>query len=183
MIYDDNSALAAFRAAFDVITDALAIATAADFPIGAHIVYVNTACTQLSGYTREQLLGHSCVLLAGARPDIQHVREVVGASRDDTLFASTRKFRPDGTAYDVDMWLSPLREGSGVVTHYLLRQRDMTNHNPGRPQLEAQRLLVESVNSASQVVSGIAHEVDQPDAHLHVVLAALEGIRDAAWGA
>jgi PAS domain S-box-containing protein len=132
MTHDHDAARARFHAAFAGITDALAIATAADFPIGAQIVYVNAACTQLSGYTRDQLLGHSCVLLAGARPDIQHVREVVGASRAETLFASTRKFRPDGTAYDVDMWLSPLREESGVVTHYLLRQRDITNREPAR---------------------------------------------------
>jgi PAS domain S-box-containing protein len=133
MIPDRNASIAPFQAALDSIPDALAIATATDFPVGAQIVYANAACVQLSGYTREQLLGHSCVLLAGARPDMQHVKEVVCASREDTLFASTRKFRPDGTAYDVDMWLSPLREVSGVVTHYLLRQRDITNHDPARP--------------------------------------------------
>jgi PAS domain S-box-containing protein len=175
---DDESTELAFHAALDAIPDALAIFTATDFPIGAQIVYVNAALVQLSGYTREQLLGHSCVLLAGARPDLRHVSEVSRAARVDTLFASTRKFRPDGTAYDVDMWLSPLREGSGVVTHYLLRQLEITRRDPARSPREAQRLLVESVTSAAQVAAGIAYEIEPPlariDLHLYGALEALE---------
>jgi PAS domain S-box-containing protein len=127
---------ALFDAMFDGSPDAVAVFTIEDFPIGARIVYVNAAFERLSGNTRDQLLGHSAVLLAGARPDFDHVQAVIRATKGDTLFASTRKYRPDGVAYDVDMWLSPLRDESGVITHYLLRERD-TGRAYGLEQLLA----------------------------------------------
>jgi PAS domain S-box-containing protein len=123
---------APFDAAFDESPDAVAIFTADDFPIGACIVYVNAAFERLSGNTRDQLLGHSSLLLAGARPDFEHVKDVTRATKGDELFASTRKFRPDGAAYDVDVWLSPMRDESGAITRYLLREREVTHDGSGR---------------------------------------------------
>jgi PAS domain S-box-containing protein len=122
-----------FCAALDDVPDALAVITSADSPIAACIVYVNAAFVQLTGYTRDEVLGHSSLILAGARPDLRHVTEVSRAAKNETFFASTRKFRPDGTAYDVEMWLSPLRDESGAVTHRLLRERDVTDRGGGAP--------------------------------------------------
>jgi PAS domain S-box-containing protein len=169
---------APFRAALDDIPDALAVFTAADSPIAARIVYVNSAFERLSGYTRDEVLGHSSMLLAGARPDLRHVTDVTGAAKDGTFFASTRKFRPDGTRYDVDMWLSPLRDESGAVTHYLLRERDVTGRDRERPEGEVHGRLAESLTLAGQVAAGTAYELEQPlatiDLHLSWALDALE---------
>ncbi|HTU63144.1 MAG TPA: PAS domain S-box protein, partial [Polyangiales bacterium] len=52
-----------FQSGTDEVPDALAIFTASDSPLSACIVYVNPAFEALSGYTAEQLLGHSSLLL------------------------------------------------------------------------------------------------------------------------
>lgn len=122
---------APFEAALSEIPDALAIFTAEDSPIAACIQYVNPAFTRLSGYTPEQLLGHSSLLLAGKRPNLQHLREVARAPRQETYSAVTRKYRPDGVGYDVQMWISPLRDRFGKVTHYLLRERELGERGSG----------------------------------------------------
>ncbi len=116
-----------FKEAFEQMSDALAITTVAESPIAECILYVNPAFVRLSGYTADQLLGHSTLLLAGARPDWQHVRELGRAAKEQTFFTVTRKYRPDGAAYDVALWRSPLRNRSGKVTHFLLRQCEVTH--------------------------------------------------------
>ncbi len=136
---------APFHAALDEMPDALAIFTASDFPVATCIVYVNASFVRLTGYTRDELLGHSSLLLAGAKPNFQHVTEVRHAAKDAPLFASTRKFRPDGSAYDVDMWLSPLRDESGTVTHFLLRERSVANGDRDSSEVEARRQPAEAL--------------------------------------
>ncbi len=129
----DALILGPFRDALDRLSDAIAIMTAAEFPFGACIVYVNPALVRLSGYAKEQLVGHSSLLLAGARPDLRHVGDVMRATRGDTVRAVTRKFRPDGAAYDVEMWLWPLMGAdarSRAATHYVLRERDLAALTP-----------------------------------------------------
>jgi PAS domain S-box-containing protein len=117
------------RAALDQTFDAIAIFTADDWPVGARIVYVNPAFVRLSGFTRDQLVGHSALLLAGARPLLSHVREL-GASnaREDEVFhAITRKARPDGTSYLARLRVASLQNDDGEVTHFILTQRDISS--------------------------------------------------------
>ncbi|HXX68757.1 MAG TPA: ATP-binding protein [Polyangiaceae bacterium] len=168
-----------FEVAMDGIPDALAVLTAADSPIEARIVYVNAAFVKLSGYAPEQLIGHSSLLLAGARPDFDHVSEVQRAAKGSTFFATTRKFRPDGSAYDVDMWLSPLRDGSGAISHYLLRERDLTEQDPEPALSQARRALVESLPSAACLAAGAAYELEEPLLRIDACLNAMLEGKDA----
>jgi PAS domain S-box-containing protein len=114
-----------FAAAFDRADEAVAVFVADEVPEAAEIVYVNESHVRLSGYAAEQLIGHSSMLLAGARPNLRHVREVARATRDAPFFTVTKKFRPDGSAYVVEMSLAPLRGEGGDVTHFVLTQRDI----------------------------------------------------------
>jgi PAS domain S-box-containing protein len=179
-------------AALDRACDAIAIFTAHESPVGAQIVYVNAAYERLSGYSAAQLLGHSSVLLAGARPDLDHVRELEASSREAPYETVTRKYRPDGTAYVVELRVAPLWErergdeseegeeqnaqkrqnaGDGVVTHMILTQRDITAQR-ARSGTDATELLRAETAAVDRLAAGAAYELEGPLARIGVSLRA-----------
>lgn len=89
--------------------EGIAIFIMDDEPIGSEIVYVNKAFTDMSGYTTDQLVGHSAVLLAGARPNHARVKEAMTARKPYRM--RDRKVRPDGSHYDVEVRFEVLRGG------------------------------------------------------------------------
>jgi PAS domain S-box-containing protein len=119
---EPRSSLAPLMAALESNPLAAAIFEVDDWPIGARIVFVNRAHERLTGYRADQLVGHSSMLLAGARPDPAHVAHITRADRRHTFATTTRKHRPDGTSYEVREHLIPI-ENEGRVTHVLLLQR------------------------------------------------------------
>jgi PAS domain S-box-containing protein len=113
------------RAALDQTFDAIAIFTADDWPVGSRIVYVNPAFVRLSGFTHDQLVGHSALLLAGARPALSHVKDLAAAAENEVFHAVTRKARPDGSSYLARLKIASLQDDDGEVTHFILTQRDI----------------------------------------------------------
>jgi PAS domain S-box-containing protein len=162
-------------AALDRATDAIAIFTAHESPLGAQIVYVNEAHERLSGYYADQLLGHSSVLLAGARPDLEHVREIE-AVREVPFVTETRKYRPDGTAYVVELHLTPIPGPDGAATHMVLTQRESEqererSRGDARRRFEA-ALATRDAVSVGRLAAGAAYELEGPLSAISVTLRA-----------
>ena len=107
--------------------EGLAIFIAEDEPIGSPILYVNEAFVRMSGYTAEQLVGHSALLLAGAKPDrtqLNAARAVVERGR--MYVARQRKVRPDGTMYEAEVRLELLGGlKPGAAPRIVLTQREV----------------------------------------------------------
>ncbi len=162
--------------ALDEAFDAVAVFTADESAIASQIVYVNEAHLRLSGYSAEELLGHSSVLLAGAQPDLAHVREIEGSPRGERFEGVTRKYRPDGTAYVVEMRLAPLRDAAGSITHMLLTQRDLTARRAQGADARSELVRAETV-ATGRLAAGAAYEIEGPLARLSVnVRAALAAL-------
>jgi PAS domain S-box-containing protein len=161
-----NVPLAA-AALLDDAFDAAAIFTAADSPVAAQIVYVNDAHLRLSGYARDELVGHSSVLLAGAKPELEHVREIEQNGRRERFTGVTRKHRPDGTAYVVEVRIRPLHDADGAASHMLLLQREIAVAPPGEDRA---RLLRAEVVAAERLAAGAAYELEGPVSRLGVSL-------------
>lgn len=92
-----------------------------------HIVWVNAAFCQLSGYSMHEAIGHTPAFLKSG----QQTSEFYGALRR-TIFAGDVwrgeivERRKDGTLYTVDETISPVRDSSGTVTHFIAIQNDIT---------------------------------------------------------
>ena len=99
----------------------IAIFVVDDEPIGSRILYVNEAFVRMSGYTSEQLVGHSALLLAGARPKRENIASAI-ASQFPWERIET-KTRPDGMTYRVEMSMEALPRTPGRPQHVVLTQR------------------------------------------------------------
>jgi diguanylate cyclase (GGDEF)-like protein/PAS domain S-box-containing protein len=91
------------------------------------VIYVNRAFEAMTGYPAAQVLGRNCRFLQGPDTDaiaLGGLREAIAAGADHTVVL--RNYRADGSPMWVELRMSPLRDGSDCVTHYLGFQNDVT---------------------------------------------------------
>lgn len=109
----------------------IAIFVVDEEPVASRTLYVNEAFVRMSGYTAEQLVGHSALLLLGARPTRADLDSAVGLafpwSREET------KMRPDGSTYRVEVSLEALPRTTGRPQHVVLTQRRIRAKESSRP--------------------------------------------------
>lgn len=92
------------------------------------IVYINRAVILLTGYSREELLGQNCRIFSGRYRDQPGVEEVRAAIRNgQSALVELVQQRKDGTLWFNLLSLTPLRDGQGVVTHYVRVLLDITH--------------------------------------------------------
>ncbi|MDR5899307.1 EAL domain-containing protein [Halomonas vilamensis] len=104
---------------------------------GMPIVYVNAAFERITGYSREEAMGRNCRFLQGDETDPQAVRvlhEAIDAERDVHL--TLRNYRRNGALFWNDLYISPVRDESGVVTHFIGVQNDISEQREYQSQID-----------------------------------------------
>lgn len=113
------------------ITDA----TRPDFPY----VYVNPAFERITGYSAGEALGKNGRFLQNQdidQPELEHIRRAVKEQRDGR--ALLRNYRKDGSLFWNELYISPVRNDAGQVTHYIGIQNDVTERKLYEEQLAYQ---------------------------------------------
>ncbi len=113
------------------ITDA----TQKNFPY----VYVNPAFERITGYSAEEALGKNGRFLQNQdteQPELEHIRRAVKEQRDGK--ALLRNYRKDGSLFWNELFISPVRNDAGDVTHYIGIQNDVTERKQYEEQLAYQ---------------------------------------------
>ncbi len=131
---DDRAApAAAALLALGHISDAVLVA---DMRLRGHpIVHVNAAFEAVTGYTAGEAIGKNCRYLQGSdrlQPEIAEVRAALAEGRECSV--TLRNYRRDGTMFRNALSLTPFRDASGQVTHFVGIIRDVT-HAPGIDRL------------------------------------------------
>ena len=98
-----------------VVSDALA----PDMPI----IYVNQMFEHMSGYASGEVLGRNCRFLQ--RPEDSRLNQTgLAAIRQAILnqsngYAKLRNYRKDGSLFVNELFISPVKDGAGIVTHFV----------------------------------------------------------------
>jgi diguanylate cyclase (GGDEF)-like protein/PAS domain S-box-containing protein len=111
-----------------VIVDALL----PDMPI----VYVNPAFERITGYNRDEVLGRNCRFLQrrdGGQSERHLIRDAI--DRGDDVQVVLRNYRKDGTLFWNELSVSPVRDGSGRITHFVGIQNDITERKRQEAEL------------------------------------------------
>jgi PAS domain S-box-containing protein len=92
------------------------------------IVYANEAFELITGYNREEIVGHNCRFLQGEdrdQPEIERIREALRDQKPVTV--TLRNYRKDGTLFYNRFSIRPLLDRQGRLVYYLGIQYDVTD--------------------------------------------------------
>lgn len=99
-------------------------ARAGDFPL----VYANAAFEKLTGYAAAELMGTNLRLLQGTDREQEGRRRISEAlARGEECRVLLRNYRKNGELLWSEMYLQPMRDGEGQVTHYVGFFRDASS--------------------------------------------------------
>lgn len=91
------------------------------------LIYVNPAFERITGYTQHEVLGRNCRFLQGEQRDPLIAKEISqGLSQRRDVHVILKNFRKDGSEFWNDLFISPVFDESGELTHYVGVQNDIT---------------------------------------------------------
>jgi diguanylate cyclase (GGDEF)-like protein/PAS domain S-box-containing protein len=108
-------------------SDAILITDADLKSPGPRILFANAAFSRLTGYSAEELIGQSPRLLQGPLTSRTVLDELVKTLQEGRSFrGNTTNYRKDGSPFELEWHVSPLRAADGTTTQYLSVHRDVT---------------------------------------------------------
>ena len=84
------------------------------------IVYVNPMFETMCGYKSDEVLGRNCRFLQGVeanQPGLAAIRAAIASQSNG--YAKLRNFRKDGSLFVNELFISPVKDAGGVVTHFV----------------------------------------------------------------
>ena len=115
------------EAAVCSVRDGVVIAEAAPDLSNARIVSLNAAFAQITGYNSEELIGRLLGFFqtadAGAERFADYGAKLLNL---DYLVAEMVHTRKDGSVYDAEWKISPIRDSLNRISHYVVIHRDIT---------------------------------------------------------
>jgi two-component system cell cycle sensor histidine kinase/response regulator CckA len=145
-----------------IITDANAL-----------VLYVNPAFERITGYSREEAVGQNPRILKSGQHDARFYRAMWETLLEgETWTGHLTNKRKDGSLFEEDVAISPVRDGTGAVVNYVAVKRDVTQEK----QMEHQLRQAQKMESLGQLAGGIAHDFNNV---LGVILGSLELLKSS----
>ncbi len=127
------------------------------------IVWVNPAFTQLTGYTREDVLNRNPRLLKSGKQSLG-VYELLWKTilTGDVWSGEIVNRRKDGTLYNEEMTITPVRQ-HGVITNFIAIKQDISERKRVEERLQGAKQAAEAANRAkSEFLANMSHEIRTP---------------------
>ena len=139
---------------------------------GPLIVYANQAFTRITGWKPEELIGKSPRILQGPRTTRKTLDRLrAQLAKGEAFEGEDINYRKDGTEFNIDWYIEPLRDVKGQINYWVAVQRDVTERN----ELQAQLLRAQRLEGIGLLASGIAHDLNNV---LAPVMLGCEVLRD-----
>lgn len=121
------------------------------------IVFGNPAFSRLTGYSVGEVLGRNPRFLkSGMQNDAFYARLWRTIRGGNSWQGELRNRRKDGTVYEEEMTITPVRSAEGRITHFISIKQDVTQ----RKALERQFLRSQRMESVGLLAGGIAHDLN-----------------------
>jgi diguanylate cyclase (GGDEF)-like protein/PAS domain S-box-containing protein len=113
------------RTIFNSVSNGISIsdATRTDLPL----TYVNPAFERMTGYLAHEVSGRNCRFLQGndhEQEGVAKIRRAIREEREERVLL--KNYRKDGTPFWNELYLSPIRDVDGRLTHFVGIQNDVT---------------------------------------------------------
>jgi PAS domain S-box-containing protein len=119
------------------------------------IQYCNPAFEKVTGYSKEEVVGQNPRLLKSGKHSAGFYQEMWATITQGKVWSGhlTNK-KKDGSLYEEDATISPIRDASGKLSGFVAVKRDVTD----RLQLEEQLRQAQKMESVGRLAGGVAHD-------------------------
>jgi len=117
--------------------------------------YVNPAFETLTGYPRHELIGQTLAMLNSEQEGLELYLEMWNTVRSGNVFRGiVMNRKKNGENVIIEKALTPLRDGSGAITHFIATGRDITE----RRKLESDLQQAQKMDAIGRLAGGVAHD-------------------------
>ncbi len=119
------------------------------------IQYVNPAFERTTGYARDEIIGQNPRVLKSEKQDSAFYGDLWETiQRGDVWTGHFTNRKKDGSLYEEEATISPVRDASGNVVNFVAVKRDVTKE----VGLENQLMQAQKMEAVGQLAGGIAHD-------------------------
>ncbi|MFA7005020.1 MAG: PAS domain S-box protein, partial [Verrucomicrobiia bacterium] len=131
-----------------VITDATGV-----------ILYANPAFERITGYTIKEAIGQNPRILKSGKHDAEFYRQMWAVLAGGEMWSGhVINKRKDGTLYEEEASISPVRDTAGKIVNYVAVKRDVTHE----VAMESQLRESQKMEAIGTLAGGVAHEINNP---------------------
>jgi two-component system cell cycle sensor histidine kinase/response regulator CckA len=117
--------------------------------------YVNPAFEALTGYSRDEAIGQSFEILRSEQYADEPYEEIWSTVRAGNVFRGiVTNRKKNGETLIIEKALTPLRDGTGEITHFISTGRDITE----RRKLESDLQQAHKMDAIGRLAGGVAHD-------------------------
>ncbi len=117
--------------------------------------YVNPAFEALTGYSRQEAIGQTLEILESEKQAGELYEEMWNTVLSGNVFRGiVMNRKKNGETLIIEKALTPLRDGSGEITHFISTGWDITE----RRKLESELQQAQKMNAIGRLAGGVAHD-------------------------
>ena len=127
-------------------------------------VYCNAAFEKITGYATAEVLGRNCRFLQGTDHHQHELEAIRRAIREGTeAKAELRNYRKDGSLFWNELYIAPVKDQQGRLTHFIGIQTDITQRKHQETELAHKtRELAQSNAELQQFAYVASHDLQEP---------------------
>ncbi|GAB4362354.1 MAG: hypothetical protein Kow00128_02040 [Deltaproteobacteria bacterium] len=119
------------------------------------ILYVNPAFEKITGYAREEAIGADPRMLKSGKQGEDFYRRMWGTIlRGDVWSGVFVNRKKDGTLYEEEAILSPVRDAAGEIVNFVAVKRDVTQER----RMEEELRHAQKMEAVGRLAGGVAHD-------------------------
>jgi PAS domain S-box-containing protein len=113
---------------------------------GPTILYINDAFTKMTGYERDEVIGKSPRFLNGKNTSEEELEKLRTAlHKKESCEIELINYKKNGDEFWINLSIAPMADSTGVFTHWIAIQRDITERK--NREIEREQLIKELNNS------------------------------------
>jgi PAS domain S-box-containing protein len=136
------------------------------------IIFCNKAFEEMTGYLQEEILGKDCRFLQGTDRE-QKGRYILRSAlqKGEACTVELANYRKDGTIFWNELHITPIKDASGEITHYIGIQNDISQRKNKEISLRLELAQSQKMQLLKdEFISIASHELKTPITSLKATL-------------